>query len=152
MHGNVWEWCRDGFREYTTGSVVDPVGSENGPRVLRGGSWGGVVRSRPGWVLDLPRALEEQGIENIVVDSASIEVNRRQRRTKTDVPRTRASARCGLGHFQGILAGQRAPLRLQGANISEYCRLSPRIQRDRNDARFLVGLPGKRALYPDPAR
>ncbi|MGH8556501.1 MAG: hypothetical protein ACRESZ_03375 [Methylococcales bacterium] len=35
-------------------------------------------------VLDLPRALKDQGIENIVVDSASIEVNRRQRRTKTD--------------------------------------------------------------------
>ncbi|MGH8548376.1 MAG: formylglycine-generating enzyme family protein [Methylococcales bacterium] len=39
MHGNVWEWCRDGFREHTTGSVVDPLGSEDGPRVLRGGSW-----------------------------------------------------------------------------------------------------------------
>jgi transposase len=30
------------------------------------------------------RALVEQGIENLVVDSASIEVNRRQRRVKTD--------------------------------------------------------------------
>jgi transposase len=30
------------------------------------------------------RALTEMGIENIVVDAASIEVNRRQRRTKTD--------------------------------------------------------------------
>jgi transposase len=32
----------------------------------------------------LHRALEEMGIENIVVDAASIEVNRRQRRAKTD--------------------------------------------------------------------
>src|SRR5262245_57727514 len=30
------------------------------------------------------RALTEMGIENIVVDAASIEVNRRQRRAKTD--------------------------------------------------------------------
>jgi len=32
----------------------------------------------------LHRALTEKGIENIVVDAASIEVNRRQRRAKTD--------------------------------------------------------------------
>jgi transposase len=32
----------------------------------------------------LHRALEQKGIENIVVDAASIEVNRRQRRAKTD--------------------------------------------------------------------
>ncbi|MGH8548379.1 MAG: formylglycine-generating enzyme family protein [Methylococcales bacterium] len=39
MHGNVWEWCRDGLREYASGSVVDPLGPEGaGPRVLRGGS------------------------------------------------------------------------------------------------------------------
>ncbi|MGH8474819.1 MAG: hypothetical protein ACRER2_03460 [Methylococcales bacterium] len=43
-----------------------------------------LLRSGPGWVLDLPRALEEQGIENIVVDSASIEVNRRPRTRRED--------------------------------------------------------------------
>jgi transposase len=32
----------------------------------------------------LHRYLEHQGIENLVVDSASIEVNRRQRRAKSD--------------------------------------------------------------------
>jgi transposase len=37
---------------------------------------------RDGWWLH--RWLREQGIDNIVVDSASIEVNRRARRTKTD--------------------------------------------------------------------
>ena len=37
---------------------------------------------RDGWWLH--RWLREQGIDNIVVDSASIEVNRRARRAKTD--------------------------------------------------------------------
>ena len=37
---------------------------------------------RDGWWLH--RWLREQGVHNIVVDSASIEVNRRARRTKTD--------------------------------------------------------------------
>ena len=37
---------------------------------------------RDGWWL--PRWLIEQGIDNIVVDAASIEVNRRARRAKTD--------------------------------------------------------------------
>jgi formylglycine-generating enzyme required for sulfatase activity len=40
-HGNVWEWCRDGMRTYTTGAQLDPVGSQEAgaPRVVRGGSW-----------------------------------------------------------------------------------------------------------------
>jgi len=43
MHGNVWEWCRDGLRKYAHDSipVVDPEGP-GGPsveRALRGGSW-----------------------------------------------------------------------------------------------------------------
>ena len=42
MHGNVWEWCQDGFspRFYATSPAADPV--YTGPateRVLRGGSW-----------------------------------------------------------------------------------------------------------------
>jgi formylglycine-generating enzyme required for sulfatase activity len=49
MHGNVWEWCLDGTRSYTSNSVEDPEGPEPNdnvpglkgfePATLRGGSW-----------------------------------------------------------------------------------------------------------------
>jgi formylglycine-generating enzyme required for sulfatase activity len=40
MHGNVWEWCQDGYGPYPTGAVVDPQGLPSSLyRVLRGGSW-----------------------------------------------------------------------------------------------------------------
>jgi formylglycine-generating enzyme required for sulfatase activity len=41
MHGNVWEWCADGFRTYDASAQIDPRGPERGedPRALRGGSW-----------------------------------------------------------------------------------------------------------------
>lgn len=48
-HGNVWEWCQDGWGDYKAGAVSDPQGPETGEqRVLRGGSWylnGGYCRS-----------------------------------------------------------------------------------------------------------
>ena len=44
MHGNVMEWCLDGYGDYTGAAVTDPVGtapiSYRIPRwVVRGGSW-----------------------------------------------------------------------------------------------------------------
>ena len=39
MHGNVWEWCRDGYNEKLTGGV-EPVGKSSGRQwVTRGGCW-----------------------------------------------------------------------------------------------------------------
>jgi formylglycine-generating enzyme required for sulfatase activity len=38
MHGNVWEWCLDGYGDYPSGSVTDPIGDPSGTfRVIRGG-------------------------------------------------------------------------------------------------------------------
>jgi len=41
MHGNVYEWCLDGMRDYSSGPERDPLGSlEDGvSRALRGGCW-----------------------------------------------------------------------------------------------------------------
>ena len=58
MHGNVWEWCQDGYGEYSSGHVTDSLGpSGSAYRVLRGGSWdvdarycrsAAGIRDRPG--------------------------------------------------------------------------------------------------------
>jgi len=39
MHGNVYEWCHDGFGPYATGDVYDPAGPLMANRVDRGGSY-----------------------------------------------------------------------------------------------------------------
>ena len=55
--GNVWEWCADAWGNYTAEAQRDPVrdGREDAPRVVRGGSWGGLARYcraayRAGWL------------------------------------------------------------------------------------------------------
>jgi len=45
MHGNVEEWCLDGYREHLPGGV-DPLGPpQASSRVIRGGSWNSYGRS-----------------------------------------------------------------------------------------------------------
>lgn len=40
MHGNVWEWCLDGYADYPVDKVTDPLEQGKGTnRVFRGGSW-----------------------------------------------------------------------------------------------------------------
>ena len=40
MHGNVWEWCSDGYGDYPKGVASDPRGPSTGSfRVCRGGCW-----------------------------------------------------------------------------------------------------------------
>ena len=39
MHGNVWEWCLDGYSKYPDDSITDPKITTNTYPVFRGGGW-----------------------------------------------------------------------------------------------------------------
>ena len=44
MHGNVWEWCWDGYENYNASSIDDPRGPAEAPiHVFRGGCWSGAA-------------------------------------------------------------------------------------------------------------
>ena len=58
MHGNVWEWCADGRRDYADSPERDPEGPGDGDsRVVRGGSW----FSRPDFARGAPRGRRRRG-------------------------------------------------------------------------------------------
>ncbi len=39
MHGNVWEWCAAGKREYTSRAVTNPAADPSFYSLIRGGAW-----------------------------------------------------------------------------------------------------------------
>ena len=43
MLGNVWEWCDESPRTYSSARVTDPRGPDRASRVLRGGCWNSVA-------------------------------------------------------------------------------------------------------------
>ena len=60
MHGNVWEWCKDGQRTYDEQAQIDPLGPLTGdelPRSVRGGSW----ISYAGWSRSAIRSADQPG-------------------------------------------------------------------------------------------
>ena len=47
MHGNVWEWCLDGGRSYSSSAVTDPQGPQGGLGSVqyRGGGWDNIAQN-----------------------------------------------------------------------------------------------------------
>ena len=39
MSGNVWEWCSDMFRDYSSSAQTNPYNNSGSDRVIRGGGW-----------------------------------------------------------------------------------------------------------------
>ena len=74
------------------------------------------------------RRLGEQGIENIIIDSASIEVNRRKRRAKTDAIDVKAMLRL-LQRYRGGEEGVMSVVRVPTEQEEDQRRLSR--ERDR---------------------
>ena len=48
MHGNVYEWCQDGRRDFEQALAIDPVGpiGKGVERLVRGGAWSSTPNSR----------------------------------------------------------------------------------------------------------
>ncbi len=85
MLGNVWEWCRDGMRTYTSGSAADPVGPEedNVHRAVRGGGWhlsARSVRSACRYAFEPGVRSHSLGFRCALVQEEADEVSRQERR------------------------------------------------------------------------
>lgn len=66
MLGGVWEWCRDGMRQYTAEAMVNPRGpmDKSADRVLKGGSWRSEAREvRPACRRKVP--IDTRGTDDI---------------------------------------------------------------------------------------
>jgi len=58
MHGNVWEWCPDAYKDYPPSPVRRaPEAAPIEGRVLRGGSW----RSKPRYCRCANRVRDTEG-------------------------------------------------------------------------------------------
>ncbi len=70
MHGNVWEWCADGYGPYGADDAIDPKGVAGAAsRVLRGGSWGNSAQN-------LRQAFRHDSLPSVRRDSIGFRVCR----------------------------------------------------------------------------
>jgi sulfatase modifying factor 1 len=82
MLGNVFEWCRDGRREYSAKPVSDPVGpvEASARRVIRGGSWDSDARV----VRAAYRGWDHPAIRDVGLGFRCVEFGREQGRQESE--------------------------------------------------------------------